>query len=513
MKTQKILLNQFKSKEGVEKSNTVQIHAASNTNHLPPFVKNTVVSQFEQYVKEKFLCEKYKLTLSLNILASNVLFNHNGNNSYQTILDLREFDEDLQEYIQEDIDIIQEENGWFFYNEDESCDKNYLEPTPSRYKLDNPNNWTVNIIYPKYKNHSELLFNGIPISKGMAIITGELVNFNSREMTSLYFSHFHNLEVGDIVRLYDDSDEIIVETEVYSLGTENSKYQTNTILIDYIFDSFVVGFFETTKVYVKKVVNGVECEYYSRWFEEIPTNAAQKKIQKTGFAQNIYTDSVYNLSIDSLDLSEYTDHLNRPLTELFVNLIKAEDSSFWTKVRSGVYNKILGTAYDVNLITNSSTSYIEDNINSNQNIYFGDIVEYNLQTLIETTLIESQYRFNTKNRETYLFLEGSYYTPHKRIKIREFEDTINESLVDNLDYPEYAVNIEGNRVIWKNLKYDVLDDYKQFLNGHYYVYDNIIYPIKRQNPCNLFELGNISVIAPLCPEIEDIDINEPSTIC
>ena len=134
------------------------------------------------------------------------------------------------------------------------------------------------------------------------------------------------------------------------------------------------------------------------------------------------------------------------------------------------------------------------------NDFYGDICEYSKYEAKETILLPVMHRFNTIDRETTVLKgitdgvingprnEGYIYQPHYQIKIREFSNYVEQGDSSIVGIPEYAENLGDDRYLWR----DFLDigyndgqeetiDYP-FLNGAHYIYNNICFVVKRQDP-------------------------------
>ena len=74
---------------------------------------------------------------------------------------------------------------------------------------------------------------------------------------------------------------------------------------------------------VAKVVNGFECEYYYRIFKKINANA-HSSINRLAFSNTIYGDDITQIVYtDDIDIKNYKDNRGRPLSEIYLTIIKA----------------------------------------------------------------------------------------------------------------------------------------------------------------------------------------------
>jgi hypothetical protein len=84
--------------------------------------------------------------------------------------------------------------------------------------------------------------------------------------------------------------------------------------------------------------------------------------------------------------------------------------------------------------------------------------------------------------------EGYYYQAHYPIRIRDFSNYIEEGDINTVGLPTYAITLDGQKYIWKDLLdigFNETDatplDYP-FLNNSHYMYQNLSFAIKRQDP-------------------------------
>ena len=181
-----------------------------------------------------------------------------------------------------------------------------------------------------------------------------------------------------------------------------------------------------------------------------------REIYPLAFAKTIYADDITQYQFtETMDIAYIRDNLGRPLTNLYITIVKKnvgykewygplkqytdytennkthriEFSHCFGKVTSGldfmckegddseIIRKTKGFLSDARLITNAmnvtnlgqplefwgdvhlDTSKITDGILEDDELFFGDVVEYNPMQVAETTLSDVQFRFNTAQRE------------------------------------------------------------------------------------------------------------------
>jgi len=221
----------------------------------------------------------------------------------------------------------------------------------------------------------------------------------------------------------------------------------------------------------QRVVNGEPSKYYVRKFKKIPNfkkkkrnvtdndlvdrdtfeeyesgdgNAVydfDKEFYKLGFATTIYGDDCSQITYtDTIDLEHLTDNLGRPLSEIYVTIVKRnKGNEIWYKSdsKSEVFGKEVEQSHcfgkvtsgfelsdlkrdthtiltarakmgDVLLLNNSevtksvpykSSKAVEVDVTIDQSKFFGDIVEFSPYEFKEYVLSDVNYRFNTYQRE------------------------------------------------------------------------------------------------------------------
>ena len=302
-----------------------------------------------------------------------------------------------------------------------------------------------------------------------------------------------------------------------------------------------------------------ESKYYFRIFRKIKTRSTNVienddyEIYKLGFSENIFSDTITQFTFnEDIDVSNLTDNLGRPLSELYLTILKTSSNNLFTNISSGietpfisnlnnsVTNTYLTSIPVINKIHNGgSTPFpshipLESNISFNNTDFYGDLVDYNDNDLREVVLAEVNHRFNTINRESNPQLvtstqtinlgprqEGYYYKSHHLIRIRNFSSYIEQADNSVENIPSYATNIGDGRLTWR----DLLDigyneqglntlDYP-FTNGSHYLYNNYCFIIKRQDPFSDWGLYYANFPAdPTGNEITDrFNTNSADNVC
>lgn len=560
-------LNVIKSKNSVNTDSLIKINIEGKERLLPTNEINKIVNVADRFNTERQRCSFYRVIGTINPTISNPLFNLtdsilNNKFTYAGFNNL----EFLDSSYPKDNDVIdqsdftypnaidkflKEHDGWFGYNEPDItksslCGYYDMEPKRQRFSFlpdTNPfhtstselvKNWDLTITYPKTMDKTHPMVNG-----GLLIIDAIPVIVSSRGMTAIGVPCFHNISIGDIVRI-TGTQGYNGDYAVVKLGLDNGDHKLNYFVIDLPSTGTI-----NQDSRFKKVIGGVESEYYFRKFRKIKTKLSSVienddyETYQAGFSENIYNDSITQFVFnEDIDVSGLTDNLKRPLSELYLTIIKTNSNDLFTNVASGIEIPFIPTLntsdvnpylrnipciskiHNGNQIPFPTHTPLENNISINDNDsitgnndFYGDLVEYNNNEIKETLLSTVSHRFNTLNRETTANIdyvngvtsvipfvpivvnvdlgprqEGYYYQAHHLIKIREFSNYIEEGNQFTVDVPEYAINLGDNRYLWRDLidigfneSSDKPLDYP-FLNGSHYMYQNYIFNVKRQDP-------------------------------
>ena len=556
----KQILNTNKSKSSVNRDSLIKLNMNGSERLLPTNDINKIVNVAERFNTERQRCETYRVIGTINTTISNVLFNlddstilnkftYGGFNNLEFLDSSNPKDNDTVDsndlsYPKAIDSFLKEHYGWFGYNEPDKTKKSLckyydMEPkrqrfslipdiTPYHEPLATPvKNWELTITYPKTMDKKHTIVNN-----GLLIIDSLPIIVSNRGMTAFGVPCNHNLSIGDVVRL-TGTGGYNGEFVVIQLGVDDGSLKTHYFILDLPNTGSI-----NQNSRFKKVVGGVESEYYFRKFRKIKTKMSKVienddyETYQAGFSENIYDDLISQFVFnEDIDVSSLTDNLNRPLSELFLTIIKTNSNNLFTNVSSGIEipfisnlnnsitNTYLQNVPNINQIHNGnnlpfpSHTPLEDNININVLDYYGDIVEYNNILIRETVIGTISHRFNTLNRETAANLtyfnglttilpttpilvnidlgprqEGYTYQPHHMIKIREFSNYIEEGDEYTVGIPDYAINLGDDRYLWRDLLEIGFNETSEksldypFLNGSHYMYQNYLLNVKRQDP-------------------------------
>ena len=335
----------------------------------------------------------------------------------------------------------------------------------------------------------------------------------------------HNLSVGDKIKLYyceknEQAEGRFVEIkdrqfEVVNTGNPEGDHLEYYFYINDVNDlKQILGYtqeqvIESDKYSFRfvKVINDRNCRYYYRKFRKLPnfkfkreeltdevasdkdsfqayidSNCKsldgvgylpfQKEQYPLAFAKTIYNDSITQVTFtDTIDIDKISDNLGRPLTELYVTVIKRnkghelwynklksgedlrniEFSHCFGKVNSGLEIhsewsddeatiKARQEINDCTLITNES-DVLDDDITIDTNVFYGDLVELDTYNMRETVLSDVHFRFNTEQREHTFKEDGTELNCGKFI--------YDEILQDDYDY-----SAENEKSGWNCQSYD-----------------------------------------------------------
>jgi len=558
------------SKKSVNTDTFLKINVESNERLLPTDEINKIVNAGDRFNVERQRSKYYRILGTINPTISNALFNLNDplyadlytwagfNYRDPNTLDYRFLDtsfpkdQDVSDssdlvYSQAINKYLKERDGWFGYYEPDISKPslcNYFDMEPKRERFSfapdinpfhssqsNPiKNWELSITYPSDSDTTHSMING-----GLLIIESIPAIVATRSMTAFGMPCLHNLSVGDMVKITGttgyNGEHVVVRT-----GLDNGDLKPYYFVIDIQPTGTTSG-----NSRIKRMFGGVESQYYFRKFRKIKTRNASVietddyEAYTLAFSENVYGDEISQFVFnEDIDVSDLTDNLGRPLSELYLTIIKTDSNGLFGNISSGIE-----TPFIPDLNTSSTNIFLQDipvinkihnggilpfpshipfesdiTIDNNNNIpnnneFYGDLVEYNINEVKETVLADVSHRFNTLSRETSSSLtyvtslgtnpltttidlgprqEGYIYKPHHIIKIREFSNYVEQGDQFTEGVPSYAINLGDGRYLWR----DILDigfnqsngeviDYP-FLNGCHYMYDNYCFSVRRQDP-------------------------------
>lgn len=496
----KVLLNKEKSVKSVNKTSHVPVNLQNSSNLLPLSNEQTVVSSYEQFEKERRECNTYRFYGILNTMASNGLYNEN----------IRIINETLPNSNTPNItssiisaNSIFVNDGWYGYYEppdtDESQIQNDNESSRCQFKTFDPGyerllmidddgkqNYLLKITYPFDTRDINLVENnnGTSLKDGLQIIEKGEVSINNRKYVYFKTPINHGLNAEDEIKLYnfiDNTNNSLYLTErtfvVTKLGDEKNNNLGRIFVIDVNPSDIDFNLGVST---IKRVIDDVESEYYVRRLKCLTQTEKDYDIYPASYGVNYFDDREAGFYFKKdIDVEGLRDNLGRPLSELFLTIVKNDNDSnyssisnvfwrdkqqnlpsniknrFWTRIVGGYeteqnvnvnYNiRAVGSNYP-NGDPNYPQNYYE-NLDESNEVFDNDIVEYNESLLSEIVLEQLYHRINTVYRDNLNLIdsnkkdkrEGYIYNPHSPIKIREFSNYIEEGDTQNtLNIPDYS---------------------------------------------------------------------------
>jgi hypothetical protein len=575
-KTNKILLNKTRTYNSVNVNSQIQIDIENTSKTIPLNDIDTNVSQFEQFEKERKESTIYRFYGQVTPIISNPLFNDNVKISEnetigQPPVSKKIFSSDIFEtdgWIGFYNDELDETALEFNDNKSALCEFIPFDPGYDRLRIldsDGIPNYLFKITYPFRSKDISLIRNSSKTLKdGIPVIEKFVIDLNGRKYVGFKTAINHGLSTNDEISLLDFFDNtgpsqtlsLSQKTyRVFKLGNQTNDLKFRTFIIDVDPNDIDI----TGDSTIKRIVQNKPSSYYVREFSGLTTSSIGDKggayykdydIYPAAFGTSYYNDKVasFNFKKD-VDVRGLTDNLGRPLSELYFTIIKNDSDTdptsinsrywnlaisglsptittnpggstrFWTRITAG-YETENNENINYNIRAFGDPSYVGNdwykNIDESDEVFDGDIVEYNENELIEKRLELVHHRVNTLYREHLNTINSSYedkkegylYKPFKKIQIREFANYINpivdiQSLIDqysitsqteienlkkSFGVPDYATVIAPNVYKWRGLleigEVDTTGggvDYP-FESGAHYININNRFFFQRQDP-------------------------------
>lgn len=356
-------------------------------------------------------------------------------------------------------------------------------------------NWGYFLTYP-YKNEyndGKVLIgkgSGLPLVKFTN--TQYYIEYNSDNGISLLMFRSavrHNLKKSDFVniKIYGENGEKTIKCNIVNIGNLDGNFIDRYFSIrksdieDYIDER------NTPKRFLK-IVNGFECDYYFRKFKKID-GKYDSAINNLAFAKTIYNDEISQIVYtDDVNTNNYIDNLGRPLTEIYLTIIKKnqgyklwyededysnseiEYSHVFGKLTSGLdlpyyvpkdmpviryqHNINNGVKFVINndehkILIKESSFKLEDDITCNNNEFYGDLVEFDITTQNETILEDIFYRFNTAQRETSNNKYNTIFYDEIKLDVYDKEYIDNKTRINENKLNEGFANLYPEGYIYK----------------------------------------------------------------
>jgi hypothetical protein len=567
-KTNKILLNSVRLPDNVNVTTQVPFELENKNKPIPLNDIDTTVSQYEQFLKERKESSIYRIYGVVKPVVSNPIFNEN-----------------IKIYLQDNGQIntkvipspsIFDKDGWIGYYNDEPdedafqfndnksalCDFIPFDPGYDRLRMldsDGIQNYLLKITYPSENRDIQLVKNnsGVTLKDGVPVVEQIPIELNGRTYTGFRTAMNHGLRQNDKIQLLGFTDNTANNTltlnskyyRVHKLGNQKNDQKLRVFVVDIDPSDIDITVGVST---IKRVVRNSPSQYYVRRFRSITTDYRDYDLYPAAYGVTYYNDDVaaFNFKTD-IDVKDLTDNLGRPLTELYLTIVKNDKDSdstsintqywnstltnlsssittnpdgstrFWTKIAGG-YDLENDTEINYNIRSYGDPNYVGstyyENIDESDEVFDGDIVEYNENELIERRLESVYHRINTLYREYLNSIdstrdnkkEGYIYSPFNLIQIREFSNFINpvvdlQSVIDKYNItnpieieelrnafqiPDYATEITQNVYKWRSLldigfidSSGVGVDYPFESGAHYIHLDKRFYLQRQDPPC------------------------------
>lgn len=511
----KILLNKEKSVNSVNRNSNVPINLEDKSRLLPLSNEQTVVNAYEQFEKERRESTIYRFYGVINTIASNCLYNenvniqtvNNGSGSLGQAIGLGNLPgninpNDVFGFVVPSHSIFVND-GWYGYydnidtseaqiqndNESSLCQFKTFDPGYDRLLMlddDGKQNYLLKITYPFATTDINLVQNneGISLKNGIQVIEKGVVTINNRNYTYFKTPINHGLSEDDDVKLINFTDNqnggLYLNNrsfKVVKLGNQNNNLTNRIFVVDINPNDIDIDLGIST---IRRVVSGVESQYYVRRLKSITTEEKDYDIYPAAYGVNYFDDKEAGFYFKTdVDVNGLRDNLGRPLSELFLTIVKNDNDTpptdpknyywmneqknlpnniknrFWMPIVGG-YETEKNTSVNYNIRAvganyaggnpNYPQQYFE-NIDESNDVFDNDIVEYNEYELFERSLEDVYHRINTVYRDNLNTIdsnkldkrEGYIYNPHKKIQIREFSQYVEEGdLKNTLNIPDYA---------------------------------------------------------------------------
>ena len=557
------ILGIYKSKQDVNTDTYLKVQFNGNERILPPDELNRVLDLGQQFNTERQGSSFYRIVSKINPIISNVLFNTTSLNDSWFMLstDLytaNTLNNDLPNMTFSDSinQNLKEIDGWYGrFDPDKSkatlCNFFDMEPKRERFSFTpdltnisgTTKNWELTITYPYSTDTTHNMVSG-----GLLIIDKTNVNVGGKNMVAFSVPVLHNLSEGDNIILTGTSNDGTYT--VKRIGLDNGDLKNNYFCLDIDSGTTISNGSRMIKLY-----NGVPSQYYFRKFTRVATRSSDAiqtgdyEIYKLAFSENIFTDDITQVIFnDDINVANLVDNLGRPLSELYLTIVKTDSNGIFSNVSSGIevpfiselntgnintYLKnipVIQKIHNVVSATNQTFNSLESNVNINNNDFYGDVVEYNQTTVQEVILSDVFHRFNTLNREANVPTnspvagprpEGYYYKAHNLIRIRNFSSYIDQGDINTVGMPSYTTDLGDGRFIWRELLDIGVTDISKgvlnypFINGCHYMYDNYCFYLRRQDPFDNWNMYFSSFPAdPIGSAITDnYKVNSSNNVC
>lgn len=338
--------------------------------------------------------------------------------------------------------------------------------------LNNGRNFKIYISYP---------FKATPLNTFKSNVTAVISN-NMLEISDVN----NNYDFGDIITLYDDSGNTSFNRiSVVSANTSTTKL----ITLQSNIPTAVTNNYSYTIPSVTQ---------FKRDFKII-SNELMYNAYESAFSVDIYNHPIQQFHfLEDIDIDGLKDCFNNPITEMYTTFLKI--TGFGGRTYSN--NSYNVTAHELSSIINNITATISEQIFntsggtlgstniSTSNLIFGDIYEYNTNTLSGKTVDVAAHKFTYESVDFLTTFEPFYYLPHQKLDIRKFSNSLefgNSGTTSNIPYYSLYYNNSGDTQ-WRDLlEIGFLEETTNgvnypYLNGRHYIFSDIKLNLLRVNP-------------------------------
>ena len=239
--------------------------------------------------------------------------------------------------------------------------------------------------------------------------------------------------------------------------------------------------------FYKKNVGNTDCIYYFRKFKKLKSiygDDIRSDINKVAFGRNIYGDEISQaIFMDDIDVSNLVDHNGRPVSEIFFTVVKRnagykewyeeenysddtiEFSHCFGRVTSAIdFCGIENEPFDYNIhylhnldkdvlsldsqalltlsawgdtVLNGMPKTLENDISIGMEVFYGDIVEYDVSNAKENIIGNVYHRFNTAQREVF---KNEFKHIKQDVIVKDDYDFANGDGGDNHETNGFRIN-------------------------------------------------------------------------
>lgn len=438
-------------------------------------------------------------------------------------------------------------------------------PKVNKYRKRIEPNWKYCLTYPYENYYNSIVENSDVHVNGLicTVVTDTtfIDEFQSDSLITFKTNIKNNLNNGSRLKMsiINGSYTIDISNDVLVVNVGVDGYDSNyyfSVRYDDVEDFIDELLDQNTEIRINRIVNGKPCKYYFRKFKRVPnfkntdvyndgvvTNDEieenclsdfNSSLNKVAFERTIYNDSSAQIIFnDNIDVNGLVDNLGRPLTELYLTLVKVNDgykewydnknytsssvtySHCFGKVTSGLDLPTYVHDYNVHKIHNVRLNDTDkdkleskkinlyenlhidvdnvaknleedkgeitidgDSMFKNKGEFLGDIVEFSEYELNEVVLEDVYFRFNTAQRE---------FTNYSLTYTKTGDVSVSGEYA-NLEYDEIANDVyDGDMSETSSLDSKFLNGYVYNENNKYDSNGNVLSSIAY--PANIFPEG------------------------